>query len=27
MASRFGLKKSKNGKFVFNLLADSGKVI
>ena len=27
MASRFGLKKSKNDKFVFNLLADNGQVI
>ena len=27
MASRFELKKSKNDKFVFNLLADNGKVI
>ncbi|MBP3980207.1 MULTISPECIES: YegP family protein [unclassified Acidovorax] len=27
MASRFELKKSKNEKFVFNLLADNGKVI
>jgi hypothetical protein len=27
MASRFELKKSKNDKFVFNLLADNGQVI
>jgi hypothetical protein len=27
MASRFELKKSKNDKFVFNLLADNGQVV